>query len=151
MSLRRLQSSTVRPLPSSQQTRNPTCRTQTNTRHSLPTPRRRNLRLHRRVNLQQHPDLQFEIKGPRRRPFGGCGRGRKSQRSVSARSTGTDRAVLYGWLESCVLDGGGLGGLRIAGQLLCALGQYQRESHDGGSVKDACRDQVSRLLGDSWE
>lgn len=88
---------------------------------SLPTPRRRNLRLHRRVDFQQHPDLQPAVQSPRRRPFGSDSRGSQPQRSVSAGRAGEDRAVLYGWLESCVFAGGGAGGMRIAGQSLCAV------------------------------
>ena len=103
-------------------------------KHSLPTPRRRNLRLHRRVPLQQHADLQPADQGPRRRPFGGGSRGRESQRSVPAGNTGKHCAVLHGRLESRVLDGGRSGGLRVVGQLVCALGQYQGEGHNGGSV-----------------
>jgi hypothetical protein len=115
--------------------------------HSLPTPRRRHLRLHRRVHLQQHPDIQPADQSPRRRPFGGGSRGRKSQRPVSARNTGTDRTVLHGWTESCVPDGSGSGWLCVVGRLLCALGQYQGESHDGVSVKDACKDSSVKMAG----
>ena len=118
--------------------------------HSLPTPRRRNLRLHRRVHLQQHPDIQPADQSPRRRPFGGGSRGCKSQRPVSARNTGTDRAVLYGRVESCVPDDSGSGWLCVVGQLLCALGQYQRESHDGVSMIDEGTDEWVKCQ-DCWK
>jgi hypothetical protein len=104
------------------------------TLHSLPTPRSRNLRLHRRIDLQQHPDRQSAVESPWRRYLRGHSRGCQSSRSVSSRGAGKNCAVLYGWLESCVPDGGGSGWLCVLGQPFRTLGQYQGEGLDGCSM-----------------